>query len=30
VKDGMVQIPDVQGAGIAWNEDAVKQYAVDA
>ena len=30
VKDGMVQIPDTPGAGIAWNEDAVKQYAVDA
>lgn len=29
VRDGMVQIPDRPGAGIAWNEDAVKRYAVD-
>jgi mandelate racemase len=30
VKDGMVQIPDVPGAGIVWDEDAVKRYAVEA
>ncbi len=29
VKDGMVQIPDLPGAGIAWNEDAVKRYEVE-
>jgi mandelate racemase len=28
VKDGNVQIPDVPGAGIAWNEDAVKHFAL--
>jgi mandelate racemase len=27
VKDGFAQIPDRPGAGIAWNEDAVKRYA---
>ena len=27
VKNGMVQIPDRPGAGIAWDEDAVKRYA---
>jgi mandelate racemase len=26
VKNGHVAIPDVPGAGIAWNEDAVKKY----
>lgn len=26
VKNGHVVIPDVPGAGIAWNEDAVKKY----
>jgi mandelate racemase len=26
VKDGFAQIPDRPGAGIAWNEDAVKRY----
>lgn len=30
VRDGMVQIADVPGAGIAWDEDAVKLYAVEA
>ena len=30
VKHGMLQIPDVPGAGIEWDEDAVKRYAVDA
>ena len=29
VKDGMVQIPDAPGAGVAWNEDAVKRYALE-
>ena len=27
VKDGLAQIPDRPGAGIVWNEDAVKRYA---
>jgi mandelate racemase len=27
VKDGFAQIPDRPGAGIVWNEDAVKRYA---
>jgi mandelate racemase len=27
VKNGAVQIPDRPGAGIAWDEDAVKRYA---
>jgi mandelate racemase len=27
VKNGVAQIPDRPGAGIAWNEDAVKRYA---
>ena len=26
VKNGTVLIPDRPGAGIAWNEDAVKRY----
>ena len=26
VKNGHVVIPDAPGAGIAWNEDAVKKY----
>jgi mandelate racemase len=30
VTGGMVRIPDVPGAGLAWDEDAVKRYAVDA
>ena len=30
VKDGMVQIPDTPGAGIAWNEMSVKRYLYDA
>lgn len=30
VKDGMIQIPDAPGAGIDWDEDAVKRYAVAA
>lgn len=29
VKDGMIEIPDVPGAGIEWDEDAVKRFAVD-
>ncbi len=29
VTGGMVRIPDMPGAGIAWDEDAVKRYAVD-
>jgi mandelate racemase len=29
VKDGMIRIPDAPGAGVEWNEDAVKRYAVD-
>lgn len=29
VKDGMVQIRDVPGAGIEWDEDAVKRYRVE-
>lgn len=28
VKDGHVVIPDRPGAGIEWNEDAVKKYLV--
>jgi mandelate racemase len=27
VKDGHAMIPDRPGAGIAWNEDAVRRYA---
>jgi mandelate racemase len=27
VRDGFAQIPDRPGAGIVWNEDAVKRYA---
>ena len=30
VKDGMLQIPDVPGAGIEWDEDAVARYAIAA
>lgn len=30
VKNGMLEIPDVPGAGIDWDEDAVKRYAMDA
>jgi mandelate racemase len=30
VKDSMVQIPNAPGAGIDWDEDAVKHYAIDA
>lgn len=30
VKDGMIEIPDMPGAGVEWNEEAVKRYAVDA
>ena len=30
VENGMLQIPDVPGAGIDWDEDAVTRYAVDA
>jgi len=26
VKNGYLSIPDRPGAGIAWNEDAVKKY----
>jgi mandelate racemase len=26
VKDGQVCIPDVPGAGITWNEEAVRKY----
>lgn len=26
IKDGLLQIPDVPGVGIDWNEDAVAQY----
>jgi mandelate racemase len=26
-KDGFVRIPDRPGAGIQWNEEAVKRYA---
>lgn len=29
VKDGMIHIPDTPGAGVEWDEDAVKRYAVD-
>jgi mandelate racemase len=29
VKDGMIEIPDALGAGIEWDEDAVKRYAVE-
>jgi mandelate racemase len=29
VKDGMIQISDAPGAGIEWDEDAVKRFAVD-
>jgi mandelate racemase len=29
VKDGMIAIPDVPGAGIEWDEAAVKRYAMD-
>jgi L-alanine-DL-glutamate epimerase-like enolase superfamily enzyme len=28
VKNGAAQIPDRPGAGITWDEDAVKRYAV--
>ena len=28
IKDGCALIPDRPGSGIAWNEDAVKRYAV--
>ena len=28
VRDGHVQLPDVAGSGIAWDEDAVRRYAV--
>jgi len=27
VKNGVAQIPDRPGAGIVWDEDAVKRYA---
>jgi mandelate racemase len=27
IKDGHVLIPDRPGAGIVWNEEAVKRYA---
>jgi mandelate racemase len=27
VVDGLAQIPDRPGAGIAWNEDAVRRYS---
>ena len=29
VTDGMVQIPDVPGAGVEWDEEAVKRFAVE-
>ena len=29
VKDGQVQVPDVPGSGIAWNEDAIPGYQVE-
>ncbi|MGD9924107.1 MAG: enolase C-terminal domain-like protein [Pseudorhodoplanes sp.] len=29
VKDGMVSIPDLPGAGIEWDEDAVKRHAIE-
>jgi mandelate racemase len=29
VKDGMIEIPDVPGAGIDWDENAVKRHAVE-
>jgi mandelate racemase len=29
VQDGMIRIPDVAGAGIDWDEGAVKRYTVD-
>jgi mandelate racemase len=28
IEDGHALIPDRPGAGIEWNEDAVKRYAV--
>jgi mandelate racemase len=28
VKDGMLAVPDVPGAGMAWDEQAVKRYAL--
>jgi mandelate racemase len=30
VRDGMAEIPDAPGAGIDWDEDAVKRYAAEA
>lgn len=29
IKDGMLQIPDVPGVGLEWNEAAVKRYLVN-
>jgi mandelate racemase len=29
VKDGMIDIPDTPGAGIEWDEDAVRRYRVE-
>jgi mandelate racemase len=29
VTNGMIEIPDAPGAGIVWDEDAVKRYAMD-
>jgi mandelate racemase len=29
VKGGMVEIPDAPGAGVEWDEDAVRRYAID-
>jgi len=26
VKDGFIHIPDVPGAGIDWNEDAIRRF----
>jgi mandelate racemase len=30
VKDGYLEIPNLPGAGLAWNEDAVKRYRYEA
>jgi mandelate racemase len=30
VTDGILEIPDAPGAGVEWDEDAVKRYAVEA
>lgn len=30
VKDGMIHVPDAPGAGIEWDEEAVKRYALES